>query len=75
MSYLNCINSRMVVRNHLNVVTHVGLHIFYASDTHWIAHLLRTMSGLVDKFGLCLQYFKNIIVNDSKNTDKATFEG
>ena len=71
MFYLNCINLRMVVWNHLNVVTHVGSHIFYASDTHWIAHLLCTMSSLVDKFGLCLQYFKNIIVNDSKNTDKA----
>ena len=33
------------------------------------------MSGLVYKFGLFLQHFENIIVNDSKNTDKDTLEG
>ena len=45
------------------------------SDTHWIAHLLCSMSCLVDNFGLYLQHFKNIIVDDSKSTDKTTLEG
>ena len=45
------------------------------SSTRWIAHLLCSMSGLVYKFGLFLQHFENIIVNDSKNTDKDTLEG
>ena len=45
------------------------------SCARWIAHLLRSMSGLVDKFGLYLQHFGNIIVDDSKSTDKATLEG
>ena len=45
------------------------------SGTRWITHLLCSMSVLVDNFGLYLQHFKNIIVNDSRNTDKATLEG
>ena len=45
------------------------------SGTRWIAHLLRSTSGLVDKFGFYLQHFQNIIVNDIKNRDKATLEG
>ena len=45
------------------------------SGTRWIPHLLHSISGLVDKFGLYLQHFKNIIVDDSNNTNIATFEG
>ena len=45
------------------------------SGTRWIAHLLHSMSGLVDKFGLYLQHFENIIADESKKTDKATLEG
>ena len=36
---------------------------------------LCSISGLVDKFGLYLQHFDNIIVDDSRNTDKATLKG
>ena len=45
------------------------------SGTCWIAHLLCSMSGLVDKFGLYLKHFENIIADESKKTDKATLEG
>ena len=44
------------------------------SGTHWIVHRLRSMFGLVDKFDLYLHHFENIIVNDSKNIDKAILE-
>ena len=44
------------------------------SGTRWIVHRLRSMFGLVDKFGLYLHHFENIIVNDSKNIDKAILE-
>ena len=46
-----------------------------SSGTCWIAHLLRSMSGLIDKFGLYLQHFENVIADTSKQTDKATLEG
>ena len=46
-----------------------------SSGAHWIAHLLRSMSGLIDKFGLYLQHFKNVIADTSKQTDKAKLEG
>ncbi|XP_066928483.1 zinc finger protein 862-like [Clytia hemisphaerica] len=46
-----------------------------ATGTRWIAHVLRSMSGLVDKFGLYLQHFENVIADTSKQTDKATLEG
>ena len=45
------------------------------SGTRWIAHVLRSMSGLIDKFGLYLQRFETIISDTTKKTDKATFEG
>ena len=45
-----------------------------SSGTHWIAHLLWSMSGLIDKFRLYLQYF-DVIADTSKQTDKATSEG
>ena len=46
-----------------------------SSGTRWIAHLLWSMSGLIDKFGLYLQHFENVIADTSKQTDKATVEG
>ena len=45
------------------------------SKCSWIAHLLRSMSGLVDKFSLYLQHFENIIADPSNNKDKSTLEG
>ena len=45
------------------------------SKTRWIAHVLRSMSGLIDKFGLYLQHFETIISDTTKKTDKATLEG
>ena len=45
------------------------------SGTRWIAHLLRSMSGRVDHFGLYLQHFENIIADPSNNTDESTLEG
>ena len=45
------------------------------SGTRWIAHVLRSMSGLIDKFGLYLQHFETIISDTTKKTDKATLEG
>ena len=44
------------------------------SGTRWIAHVLRSMSGLIDKFGLYLQRFETIISDTTKKIDKATFE-
>ena len=43
--------------------------------TCWIAHLLQSVSGLIDKFRLYLQHFGNVIADTSKQTDKATLEG
>ena len=45
------------------------------SGTRWIAHVLRSMSGLIDKFGLYLQHSETIISDTTKKTDKATLEG
>ena len=45
------------------------------SGTRWIAHVLRSMSGLIDKFRLYLQHYETIISDTTKKTDKATFEG
>ena len=46
-----------------------------SSGTRWIAHLLQSMSELIDKFGLYLQHFENVIADTLKQTDKATLEG
>ena len=46
-----------------------------ATGTRWIAHDLRSMSGLIDKFGLYLQHFENVIADTTKQTGKATLEG
>lgn len=43
--------------------------------SHWITHLLKSMSGLVDKFRLYLQHFGNVIADTSKKTDNGTLEG
>ena len=45
------------------------------SGTHWITHFLRSVSGLVDKFGSYLQHFENVIANESMKTDKGTLDG
>ena len=37
--------------------------------------MIRSMSGLVDKFGLYLQHFETIISDTTKKTDKAILEG
>ena len=46
-----------------------------SSRTRWIAHVLRSMRGLIDKFGLYLQHFETIISDTKKKTDKAALEG
>ena len=46
-----------------------------SSGTRWIAHLLWSMSGLIDKFGLYLRHFENVIADTSIQADKATLEG
>ena len=43
--------------------------------THWIAHLLRSMSGLINKFRLCLRHLEHVIADTSKQTDQTTLEG
>ena len=45
------------------------------SGTRWIAHLLWSMFGLIDEFGLYLEHFENVIADTSKQTDKATLDG
>ena len=45
------------------------------SGTRWIAHLLLSMSGLIENFELYLRHFENVIADTSKQTDKATLEG
>ena len=40
-----------------------------------IMELLRSMSGLIDKFRLYLQHFENVIADTSKQIDKATLVG
>ena len=46
-----------------------------ATGTYWIAYILQSMSSLVDKFGLYLQPFENVIAGTVKQTNCATFEG
>ena len=46
-----------------------------ATGTRWIAHVMRSMSALIDKFGLYLQHMENVISDTSKQGDKATLEG
>ena len=46
-----------------------------SSGIRWIANLLRSMSGLIDKFGLYLRHFENVIADTSIQADKATLEG
>ena len=45
------------------------------SGTRWIAHVIRSMSGLIDKFGLYLQHFETLISYTTKKTDKVILEG
>ena len=47
-----------------------------ASGTRWIAHkFLIALENMLDKFGLYMQHFENIIADTQKKTDKATLEG
>ena len=46
-----------------------------ASGTRWIAHKLIALENMLDKFGLYMQHFENIIADTQKKTDKATLEG
>lgn len=46
-----------------------------ASGTRWIAHIMRSMAGFVDKYGVYVQHLENIIADTSKQTDKAKLEG
>ena len=46
-----------------------------ASGTRWVDHHMKAMSNFVDKFGLYLAHFENIIADTTKHTDKATLEG
>ena len=46
-----------------------------AAVTRWIAHKLEALQNMLDKYGLYMQHFENIIADTTKRTDKATFEG
>ena len=46
-----------------------------ASGTRWVDDHMKAMSNFVDKFGLYLAHFENIITDTTKRTDKATLEG
>ena len=39
--------------------------------TCWIAHLIRSMTGFIGKFGVYLQHIENVIVDTSKKCDCA----
>ena len=43
--------------------------------TRWIVHLIRSMTGFIDKFGVYLQHIENVIADTSKKCDRATLEG
>lgn len=44
------------------------------TGTYWIAHILQSMSSLVDKFGLYLQPFENVIAGTVKQTNCTTLK-
>ena len=46
-----------------------------AAGTRWIAHKLEALQNMLDKYGLYMQHFENIIADTTKRTDKATFKG
>ena len=46
-----------------------------ASGTRWIAQKLIALENMLDRFGLYMQHFENIIADTQKKTDKATLEG
>ena len=46
-----------------------------ATGSRWVDHHIKAMSNFVDKFGLYLAHFENIISDTTKRTDKATLEG
>ena len=46
-----------------------------ACGTRWINHKLLDLENMLGKYGLYIQHFQNILVDTSKKTDEATFEG
>ena len=46
-----------------------------ATGTRWVAHKLETLHNMLDKYGLYMQHFENIIADTSKQTDKAKLKG
>ena len=46
-----------------------------AAGTRWIAHKLEALQNMLDKYGLYMQHFENIIADTTKRTDKATLKG
>ena len=46
-----------------------------AAGTRWIAHKLEALQNMLDKYGLYMQHFENIIVDTTKRTDKPTLKG
>ena len=46
-----------------------------ATGTRWIAHKLEALHNMLDKYGLYMQHFENIIADTSKQTDKAKLKG
>ena len=47
----------------------------HATGTQWIVHKLDTLHNMLNKYGLYMQHFKNIIPHTSKQTDIAKLEG
>ena len=37
-----------------------------SSGTRWVAHIIQSMSGLIEKFGLYLQHFKKVKADTSR---------
>ena len=46
-----------------------------AAGMRWIAHKLEALQNMLDKYGLYMQHFENIIADTTKRTDKATLKG
>ena len=46
-----------------------------SQGTRWIAHLIHSMTGFIDKFAVYLQHIENVIADTSKKCDHTTLEG
>ena len=44
------------------------------AGTRWIAHKLEALQNMLNKYGLYMQHFENIIADTTKWTDKATLK-